>query len=120
MIINDLKLDPVAWDLVIENFDLAIVNGVEAIKQNLGQRLQTFLSEYFLDSRIGIPYFQEIFKKKFDPIVIETAFKREIINTGGVLEILKFELLFNNAERTMTLETKVLSSSGVFEYSLLI
>lgn len=117
---NDLKLDPDTWDLVIENFDLATIDGIEAIQQNLGQRLKTFLGEYFLDIRIGLPYFQEIFKKKFNPIVVDTAFKREIIYTEGVIELISFNLEINNATRVLNLNTKVLTTDGVFEYSLII
>jgi len=117
---NDLKLDTETWDLVVEDFDLATVDGLDAIEQNIGQRLKTFLGEYFLDTRIGIPYFQEIFKKKYDPIIVDTAFKRELINTNGVLELLEFSLTINNTIRQLNLSTRILTSSGVVNYELAI
>lgn len=117
---NDLKLNPDTWDLVIENFDLATVDGVDAIQQNLNQRLRTFLGEYFLDVRVGVPYFQEIFKKRFNPVVVDTAFKREIIYTEGIIELLSFNINIDTSTRELSLNTKVLTTEGVLKYSLII
>lgn len=114
---NDLKLDS-DWELVIENHDLATVSGIDAIEQNLGQRLKTFLGEYFLDSRIGLPYFQEIFKKKFDPIVVDTVIKREIINTDGIIELMQFKLELETVSRELFVDFDVLTTNGVLAFSL--
>ena len=67
-------------DILIEGNDLQLSTGVEAMQQHLSQRLKTFLNEWFIDKRTGIPYFEHVLRKNFDPVVIDTVFKREIIN----------------------------------------
>lgn len=99
----DLLLDDTSWDLSMGDTDLQLVDGPDAILQHLKQRLKTFLGEWFLDQRIGVPYFQQVFVKHPDPLVLDSAFKAEIINTPGITELLSFALSLDSASRGLHL-----------------
>lgn len=53
---GDLLLDPVTWDLALNNGDLVISSGSDAALQAQQQRLSFWLGEWFLDEGVGVPY----------------------------------------------------------------
>jgi len=114
---SDIKLNT-AGDVDISKPDLQLTSGIEAIDQHLKQRLRMFLGEWFLDNRIGLPYFQHILKKDYDAIVIDSVFKRQILTTPGVLELLSFNLDINIPTRQLTVEFRARTSEGVIDFSL--
>ena len=113
----DLKLDTVTWDLVIENNDIATVEGIEAIRQNLRQRLQFFRGEYGFDLTRGIPYHDEFFKKKPNPIVMDTILKSVILNTEGIIELTEFTLSLNSSTRILDIYFRCITTEGELDYS---
>jgi len=115
--IVDLKLNETSWDLSIIGQDIDYVYGIDGIKQHLRQRLSLFRGEYLYDKTKGIPYHDEFFKKRFNPIVIDTILKSTIIDTPGVLELAKFDLNFNNSLRELSLTFKAICSDGIIDYS---
>ena len=54
----DLKLDTTTHDLVIENYDLVLVDGIDLVRQAIKQRLLLVSEEWFLDDTIGVPWYQ--------------------------------------------------------------
>lgn len=107
----DLKLDD-NNDLVFENNQLVLVDGADFVKQLLKQRLQTFIGEWFLDTSLGIPYFQEILKKQVNINAVSNIFKNEILNTPGVIEMETFELDFTEGTRHLSLTFSVRTQTG--------
>lgn len=114
---SDLALNGGDLDLTEDNTDLFLTSGQVAIVQHLKQRLQTFLGEWFLDNRIGVPYFEHILKKDYDPVIIDTVLKSEIVNTPGVLELTSFDLDINANTRLLTLTFEAKSTDGVINFS---
>ena len=114
---SDLKIDEDTGDLDVSGIDLQNTSGREAIEQHLRQRIQTFAGEYFLDSRVGVPYFQHILKKNPDPIIVDSAFKIVIINTPGVIELLTFALDLDTSTRELTLTFRASTSDGVIDFT---
>lgn len=104
-------------DLVIENNSFATVDGVDEVILLLKQRLQTFYSEWFLDNRIGLTYYQDIFQKKLNPVAIEAAIKTEILNTPNVIELMSFNLELDTSTRTLTVSTKMLIIDEVIDFT---
>jgi hypothetical protein len=105
-------------DLVVENGLLVRVDGAEAVRQNLRQRLLTFFGEWFLDLTQGIPYFEHVFKKQINPSVLDAIFKNAIINTPGVTELLEFDIDIDTSTRLMTLIFKVKASDETIDFTL--
>ena len=112
----DLALDETSWDIYTENRDLAVVSGIDAIKQNLRQRFQTFLGENEYDISAGIPYFQDIFKKNPDPILVRSAFVDVAVETPGVLELTNLELDLDKSTRELTITFRAITTSGIVDY----
>jgi len=113
----DLKLDDTN-DLVVENNELVLIDGVDLIRQLLIQRLQTFLGEWFLDTSLGIPYYQDILKKTAVVSTISNILKDEILDTTGVLELQTFELDFTESSRELSLEFSVRTQEGTITINL--
>lgn len=113
---SDLALGSDGDLTLTDGGDLFLTTGQDSIVQHLKQRLQTFLEEWFLDSRIGVPYFQHILKKNYDPIIIDTVLKSETVNTPGILELTAFDIDIDNA-RLMTLTFEAKSTEGPIIFS---
>lgn len=102
-------------DLLISNnrFSLTENNSDEEISQRLKQALKTFLAEWFLDSTIGIPYFQAVFVKGTPPEIISGLFKDAIIAVPGVLTLTRFDdLEYDPATREMKVSFDVTTING--------
>lgn len=109
---SDLKLNS-SHDLVIAPLDLVLLTDeIDLTRQRLKQRLLTILGEWFLDESIGIPYFQEIFKKGVSESRVRSLFLSVIKNTENIDKIEFFDLDFTESTRTLTLNFTVSLLSG--------
>lgn len=99
----DLKLDATTGDLAIENNDLVIIDGVDAMGQHVKIRLRLFRGEWFLDVRVGIPYYEKILVKNPDLVAVRAIFREAILETQGIVDLLDFALTVDSATRTMNL-----------------
>ena len=114
---SDIQINTATEDIELVGNDFALTSGVEAIQQHLSQRLKTFLNEWFLDNRIGVPYFEHVLKKNFDAVVVDTIFKKVIIETPGVLELLSFNADLDKAARTLNITFRARTSEGIINFS---
>lgn len=98
----DLALNPTTGDLIIFDFDLQLVSGVDQIAQNLSIRLRFFFGEWYLNILVGIPYYQYFFIKDPNQIQVETFLKNEIAYTRGIQQITAFNSSFDGITRIFT------------------
>ena len=82
------------------------------VAQQLDNRLSLFVGEWFLDLRLGIPYWERIIGQKPDLLLLRTLFLRAIRETPGVASVPKLELAFDRAARTLTVEGEVTLLDG--------
>ncbi len=109
----DLKINETTGDLEIgADGDLIIVTGADAIRQHLRIRLQFFLGEWFLDRRLGVPYYEEILRKSPNLDVVTSILRDVIRSTPGVLSITSFVLDFDGVTRALSLDFAVFSTEG--------
>ena len=108
----DLALSTVTGDLLLSNGDLATVDGADGITQFLSQRLKFFLTEWFLDETLGMPYFDTILVKNPDEALVSSVFKKEILNTPGVDSLIQFTLDFDVPSRTLTVSLLAKTTAG--------
>lgn len=94
----DLKLTTLD-DLDFSQDDLQVIDGIEAIAQHIRIRLRFFLGEWFLDQRIGIPYYRQILIKVANENIVRETLSRVIIDTPGVASLEEFAFTFGVAER---------------------
>lgn len=102
-------------DIYLDGNDLALTTTDTETIQDLGIRLRFFMGEWFIDVTAGVPYFQEVLKKGVNIKAISSLFKKEIMDSETVSEILEFELSYD--DRTLRLDFKVMSDSGVQEFN---
>lgn len=100
-------------DRAVENNSFVMLEGQEEIEQNLSQKLRFFYAEWFLDKRLGIPYFEQILIKRWDPVVVDAIFKNEILITPGILELLSFLIDFEPSTRIMALSFQSRTKFGI-------
>jgi len=109
----DLLLDPQTHDLVFVNGVATVTQTPsEIVAQRLKVKLYTFLGEWFLDTSIGVPYFQQIFGKVRSKSSIDVIFQTIISEDEGVAEIREFNSEMSVGDRGYTMTFKVRASDG--------
>lgn len=106
----DLLLDSDTNDIIFVNGQCPVTQRLtDVVAQRLKITLYTFLGEWFLDTTIGVPYFQQIFGKVRSKSTIDLIFQRVIANDPDVIEILSFEseLAASTRGYTMTFQVRV-------------
>lgn len=113
----DIKLDTLGdLKLTDSNDDLELVDGADAIAQDITSRLRTFLGEWFLDTRIGMPYFQKILGQKPRINVLQSIFTDAISQTPGVNKINDLSIEYSGASRVLSISFRADTVSGTLEY----
>lgn len=112
----DLKLDS-NGDLAIEDGDLVLIDGVEAIAQDCEVRLKFFQGEWFLDQRLGVPWFQKILGHKPRLNAVSQIIQKAILTTPGILAITDFALDYEGATRKLSISFTGESESGSFDFT---
>lgn len=119
---KDLKLlnDPTSdanHDIVIENYDLVLVDGLDSVRQSLSTRLQLFFGEWFLDESTGVKYYDFIFVKNPNEVLISSVIKSHILETKDVNKIIEYSQVFDRSARELTIVFKVNTTYGLLESS---
>ena len=104
-------------DLELVDNSFRLNSGVEAIAQHLKVKFQLFLGEWFLDTTLGVPYYQDILIKKPSFVVVQEILKNVILETAGVLELESFDINFDSTIRTFSLEFKAQTDDGPIDFS---
>ncbi|ODN40961.1 hypothetical protein [Piscirickettsia litoralis] len=84
----------------------------DSLAQRLSIKLNTFQGEWFLDDTAGIPYFQNILGNKVTADVIDSIFKKAILEESEVSTILEFTSSIDNAKRKYTYTARILASDN--------
>jgi len=111
----DIKLDE-DGDILIEDDDLVLVEGVDAIAQDVEVRLTFFQSEWFLDTRLGVPWFQKILGQKPRLDVVKSIIRKAIMTTPGMQGISDFVAEYDGRTRLLSVSFKGQSVEGEFEF----
>lgn len=101
---RDLAFDFKTGKFVLSKGDFTFTSDLEAIRQAVQIRCQTFLGEWFLDLDAGIPYFQNVFVKSPNVAAIRQVFKSKIESVPGVLEVTKLDLDYNRSTRQLRID----------------
>jgi hypothetical protein len=99
-------------DLYLLNGRIAVVSEGEQVLQHVRTRLLTYQEEWFLDTRAGIPYFQNILIKPANLSGTEALIKTEILQTPDVLSLSAFGLEFDAITRTLNITFTALTAFG--------
>lgn len=107
----DIRLNE-NWDLDYRNGGLFFVSGVERVAQQVKQALLILLGEYFLDTRIGMPYREVVWVKNPQPAILRTVFTQTILAVDGVKRVLDLRLTVGDASRHLYVMALVESIYG--------
>lgn len=107
----DIKVDS-NREFVIENGDLVLIDGGEALAQKLSIKLKFVLGEWFTNVTYGIPYLQYIWVKNPDLTVIESLLKSAILEEAGVRELASFVMSYNAQARSLRVNFSVITDFG--------
>ena len=109
---KDFKIDA-NNNLVATSFQLGFTAlAIDYVIQKLQIKLRTFLGEYFLDTTIGVPYFEDFLIKNPDLDLIGSLLKKQIYSITEVKQITKFLLQYNNVARQLVVTFAVSLTSG--------
>lgn len=108
----DIKLDVSEHDIIFTDGDFQLTSTQsESLAQRLKIKLQTFQGEFFLDTRVGLPYYQSILRKNVSKASVDAIFLRAISEEPEVLQVNDFRSVLDNANRIYTLSFTVRSQN---------
>lgn len=99
---NDLALDPITGDLSIDGLTLYIIQGADAVRQQLDLKLTTWVGTWFLDTEFGTPYLESILGKQITLNGAIAALKKSILEVSDVNQITQFDYEYDNRNRKFT------------------
>lgn len=79
----------------------------DALRQHLQIRLQLFKNEWFLDPRVGMPYYDKILVKNPDLGSVRAIFRKAILDTPGVQSLDGLTLALDNPARVLSVDFTV-------------
>jgi hypothetical protein len=105
----NLELDETTRDLKLsQGKNLALIFSPENVAQQVECRLRTVKGEWFLDYRLGIPYFTNILIKTRDKNRVDIIFKNEILKLAEVDKITQFESEIEKTNRVYKINKLVI------------
>lgn len=81
-------------ELAIVNGDWAFATDQTAILQGIKIRLRFFQGEWVFDLDIGIAYWQSVFIKNPSLIVVREIFRRALLGSPGVVEVVNLNVAY--------------------------
>ncbi len=117
----DLKLD-IEGDLAFEGGDFVLIDGHEAVGQDLSTCLKSCRGDWILDENVGIPFYEFIFVKNPNRLIVNAIITEAIESRPGVDSVIKIIYDFDGATRTLSLaELRVRMDDGeILEYKDLV
>ena len=91
-------------ELDLATGDLVLIDGADAVAQQLKIRLRFIQGEWFLDQRVGIPYYSQIWVKNPNLPLVATIYRRAILSTPGVESVERLDYDFSASTREYRLD----------------
>jgi hypothetical protein len=99
-------------DLDFSSGNLGLVTGAAEVAQKLRVRYRFFLGEWYLDTRIGVPWFQVIFADGTPEELIRSKLMKVAMTCPGVAEVSEFTVARNRALRSLSVAFQARLSAG--------
>jgi hypothetical protein len=112
----DLKMDT-NNDLDVTAGAVSLVDGVEYVAQNCEIRLKFFLGEWFLDQRLGVPWFQRILGQKPRLNAVSEILQSAALTTPGLDAINEWELDYDGATRALSISFTGQAGDEPFDFT---
>ncbi len=82
------------------------------VAQRLDENMSFFLGEYFLDQRLGMPYYEAIIGQKPDFSLLDTLYRQAARNTAGVAAVPNMQIGFDRTRRAAAVRFSVTLKDG--------
>lgn len=100
-------------DLKLTNGQLVLVTRVaDVVAIELRNRFLFLKGEWFLDTRLGVSYIAFLFVKNPDLLLIRSLFRKVIIDTNGVTDVLELTLSFDASTRKLAFTFRAQCEDG--------
>jgi hypothetical protein len=113
---GNLALDSLNHDVYFEDGQIVLVSNGEAIAQDIKVRLLFFKGEWALDTRLGVPYYEEVLGQKPNLGVVKNLFRKVILQTPGVKSINNLDVTFDSSIRTLIVSFFAETIEGEIEF----
>jgi hypothetical protein len=81
--------------------------------QKLNIRLSWIKGEWYLDTRIGVPYYEKIWIKNPNRIVIQNLFAETALTIDGIVEVVRMDLDLVGSTRRLNVTNFQVRSDGL-------
>lgn len=105
-------LETAEGDIDLTANDASFCIGSQEVLQRVRQRLRCFKGEWYLNTSIGIDYFNDIFVANPNMTIITAIFKREILATPGIIKLTAFSMSIDRVLRKLSITFSGTSVSG--------
>lgn len=114
-----------AWDLKLNqttrDLEAGIITNVEEVLQRLITRLNRERGEWFLDTSVGLPMYQDgtgLLGSK-NKGVLELLIRKETLGTAGVNRIVQLNTRYQSKERTLSIYMQlIVEDVGLVDFYL--
>lgn len=111
--------NPIAGDIYLDGTgDFVRVDGAEAVRIAIDNRLSLQRGEWFLDTADGFPWYEDVLTGRPSGPAIREAVRKVLLDTPGVAEVVSLTVTADNATRTLDIDFVVQSDDGdVIDFS---
>ena len=92
--------------------DFVVVDGLEAVRQRVTQRLRFTLGEWFLEPGEGMPYFEGVFVDNAGVTLATQLIVSEVRRVEGVTSVEVIRSALDPAARKLSVELRVGTADG--------
>lgn len=102
-------------DLDVSTGDLRLLDGADAVRQQILIKLKLWVGEWFLDTEFGTPYLTDILGKQLTLSGALAAIRASVLEIVDVRQIQGFTYNFSNATRTLSVAFTADTTAGLIE-----
>ena len=102
----------------VDKFRIWAINGADKTAQQIKINLLSFLGEWFLDIRYGVPYLEEILIKNPKLASVETILRNHIGSVPDVIRIDYFGMDWSRKDRSLRVEFACETTNGPIRESV--
>lgn len=92
--------------------NLAVVRGLEDLRQRIIERMRFFLGEWYQEQRKGVPWFGEVLLRPGDLGIAANVMSQGIATLQGLAEVIAVDLALEQSTRTLSANVHVRAEQG--------
>lgn len=89
-------------DLALPAGTTAVVDGIDQALQRAEISLDIFLGEYFLNTKIGMPYRRDVLIHSPNAEVVRSVFRKALLLVPGIVDVPELEVVLDTSIRKGT------------------